>query len=94
MNEIKLGDKVEVLHGVYKGKTGTIVGMMVLDQDYTDPYYEVEMGCEVPEKYKCRKTLIGSNNVIGGVSADELEVISPTSQKPRIIPKDYPETNL
>lgn len=34
---IKLGDKVEVLHGAYRGKTGTIVGMMVLDQDYTGP---------------------------------------------------------
>ena len=47
------------------------------------------MYCVVPEKYKCRKPLIGNNNVIGGLSADELEVLySAKSQQQRLIPKD------
>lgn len=74
--EIKLGDKVEVLHGAYKGKTGTIVGMMVLDQDYADPYYEVNMDCEVEERHKCHKSLIKPNNIIGGVIASDIKLIS------------------
>lgn len=74
--EIKLGDKVEVLHGAYKGKTGTIVGMMVLDQDYADPYYEVNMDCEVEERYKCRQTMITPSNIIGGVVASDIKLIS------------------
>lgn len=74
--EIKLGDKVEVLHGAYKGKTGTIVGMMVLDQDYADPYYDVNMDCEVEERHKCRKTMITPSNIIGGVVASDIKLIS------------------
>ena len=47
------------------------------------------MYCVVSEKYKCRKPLIGNNNVIGGLSADELEVLySAKSQQQRLIPKD------
>ena len=75
--EIKLGDKVEVLHGAYKGKTGTVVGMMVLGKDYADPYYEVNMDCEVEERYKCRKTRVTPNNIIGGVLVSDIEVIKP-----------------
>lgn len=74
--EIKLGNKVEVLHGAYKGKTGTIVGMMVLDQDYADPYYDVNMDCEVEERHKCRKTMITPSNIIGGVVASDIKLIS------------------
>ena len=47
------------------------------------------MYCVVPEKHKCRKPLIGNNNVIGGLSADELEVLySAKSQQQRLVPKD------
>ena len=74
--EIKLGDKVELLHGVYKGKTGTIVGMMMLDQYYADPYYEVNMDIEVEERHKCRKTMKIPNNIIGGVTASDIKLIS------------------
>lgn len=89
--EIKLGDTVKVLEGQFKYETGIVVGINTYDKDFDDPYYEVEMQCEVPDKYKCRKTLIGSNNVIGGVSAEELEVVCPrnSQQSQRLIPKDY-----
>lgn len=89
--EINLGDAVKVLDGVFKDKTGVVVGKIALGNDFDDPYYEVEMQCEVPDKYKCRKTLIGSNNVIGGVSAEELEVVCPrnSQQSQRLMPKVY-----
>lgn len=87
--EINLGDIVKVLKGRFVYKIGTVVGMQVLNGDYADPYYEVEMQCEVPDMYKSRDTLIGPNNTIGGLNADELEVIYPTSLKQRLIPKDY-----
>lgn len=74
--EIKLGDKVEVLHGAYKGKTGTIVGMMVLDQDYADPYYEVDMDCEVEERHKCLNMMRTPSNRIGGIIASDIKLIS------------------
>lgn len=89
--EIKLGDTVKVLEGVFKDKIGVVVGINTYNKDFDDPYYEVEMQCEVPDKYKCRKPLIGSNNVIGGVSAEELEVVCPrnSQQSQRLTPKDY-----
>lgn len=89
--EIKLGDTVKVLEGVFKDKIGVVVGINTYDKDFDDPYYEVEMQCEVPDKYKWRKTLIGPNNVIGGVSAEELEVVCPrnSQQSQRLMPKDY-----
>ena len=89
--EINLGDAVKVLDGLFKDKTGVVVGKIAVGNDFDDPYYEVEMQCEVPDKYKCRKTLIGSNNVIAGVSAEELEVVCPrnSQQSQRLIPKDY-----
>lgn len=89
--EINLGDAVKVLDGLFKDKTGVVVGKIAVGNDFDDPYYEVDMNCEVPEKYKCRKTLIGSNNVIGGVSAEGLEVVCPRNlqQPQRLIPKDY-----
>ena len=91
MSELKLGDIVKVSKGVFAGKTGHVVGISTYDNNFTDPYYEVYMHCVVPDKYKCRKTLIGSNNVIGGVSAEELEVVCPrnSQQSQRLIPKDY-----
>lgn len=73
--EVKLGDVVKVLVGQFAGETGIIVGISACHNDYTDPYYEVDMNCEVPEKYKCRKTLMTPNNVIGGLSAHEFKVI-------------------
>lgn len=89
MSELKLGDIVRVSKGKFAGKTGHVVGISTYDNNFTDPYYEVYMYCVVPEKYKCRKPLIGNNNVIGGLSADELEVIfSAKSQQQRLIPKD------
>lgn len=87
--EINLGDIVKVLKGQFADKIGTVVGMQVFNGDYADPYYEVEMQCEVPDMDKSRDTLIGPNNTIGGLNADELEVIYPTSLKQRLIPKDY-----
>lgn len=88
--EIKLGDIVKVSKGKFAGKTGHIVGISAYDNDFTDPYYEVYMYCEVPEGYRCRKTLINANHVIGGLSADELEVLySAKSQQQRLVPKDY-----
>lgn len=74
--EVKIGDVVKVLRGQFAGETGVVVGMIACFGDYTDPYYEVNMDCEVPDKYKCRKnTLAQPNNVIGGLSAYEFEVI-------------------
>lgn len=90
MSELKLGDTVKVLKGKFAGQTGHVVGISAYGNDFTDPYYEVQLYCVVPEEYKCRKPLIGNNNVIGGLSADELEVIySAESQQPRLAPKDY-----
>lgn len=83
--EAKIGDVVKVLKGKFAGKTGIVVGISVPSRyDIGDPYYEVDMNCEVPDKYKCRKTLITPNNVIGGVSANEFEVMfkAPTANKP------------
>lgn len=79
--EVKLGDVVTVCIGQFAGETGIIVGIFACNNDYTDPYYEVDMNCEVPEKYKCRKTLITPNNVIGGLSAHEFKVIGNRSPK-------------
>lgn len=74
--EVKIGDVVKVLRGQFAGETGVVVGIIACFGDYTDPYYEVNMDCEVPDKYKCRKnTLAQPNNVIGGLSAYEFEVI-------------------
>lgn len=74
--EVKIGDVVKVLRGRFAGETGVIVGIIVCGRDYADPYYEVDMDCEVPDKHKCRKnTLAQPNNVIGGLSAYEFEVI-------------------
>ena len=87
--EINLGDIVKVLKGQFADKIGTVVGMQVFNGDYADTYYEVEMQCEVPEMYKSRDTLNGQNNTIGGLNADELEVIYPTSLKQRSILRDY-----
>lgn len=73
--EVKLGDVVMLLVGSFAGETGIVVGISACRNDYADPYYEVDMNCEAPEKYKCRKTLITPNNVVGGLSAYEFEVI-------------------
>lgn len=94
MSELKLGNIVKVSKGKFAGKTGHVVGVSAYGNDFTDPYYDVYMYCEVPEKYRCRKTLINAkineNHVIGGLSADELEVIySAESQQQRLVPKDY-----
>ena len=93
MSELKLGDIVKVSKGKFAGKTGHVVGVSAYGNDFTDPYYEVYMYCEVPEEYRCRKTLINAKineiHVIGGLSADELDVIySAKSQQQRLIPKD------
>ena len=79
--EVRLGDVVTVLVGQFAGEKGVIVGISACLNDYSGPYYEVDMNCEVPEKYKCRKTLISPNNVIGGLSAHEFEVIGNCTPK-------------
>lgn len=79
--EVRLGDVVTVLVGQFAGEKGVIVGISACHNDYSDPYYEVDMNCEVPEKYKCRKTLISPNNVIGGLSAHEFVVIGNCAPK-------------
>lgn len=79
--EVRLGDVVTVLVGQFAGEKGVIVGISACHNDYSDPYYEVDMNCEVPEKYKCRKTLISPNNVIGGLSAHEFKVIGNCAPK-------------
>ena len=73
--EVKLGDVVKLLVRPFAGETGIVVGISACCNDYTDPYYEVDVNCEVPEKYKCRETLITPNNVIGGLNAHDFEVI-------------------
>lgn len=74
--EVKIGDVVKVLVGQFTGETGIVVGIIACDKsDYTDHYYEIALNCEVPEKYKCRKTLITPNNVAGGFTAHDFEVI-------------------
>lgn len=79
--EVKLGDVIKVLVGQFAGETGVIVSISACRNDYTDPYYEADMNCEVPDKYKCRKTLISPNNVIGGLSATDFEVIGNRAPK-------------
>lgn len=88
--EINLGDIVKVSKGKFAGKTGPVVGVSAYGGDFADPFYEVALHCDVPDEYKYHKPLIGDNNVIGGLSADELEVLySAKSQQQRLIPKDY-----
>lgn len=72
---VKIGDVVKVLRWQFAGETGVVVGIIACIGDYTDPYYEVDMDCEVPDKYKCRKNTLAPNNVIGGLTAYEFEVI-------------------
>lgn len=80
--EVKLGDVVKVLVGQFAGETGIVIGIIACDKsDYTDPYYEIALNCEVPEKYKCRKTLITPNNVAGGFAAHDFEVIGNRAPK-------------
>lgn len=85
--EVALGDVVKVLLGQFAGEKGIVKGIMVTGNDFNDPYYEVDMECEVPDKYKCRKTLISPNNVIGGLNKSDFEVIgnraSSEEEKPR-----------
>lgn len=73
--KIVLGDVVKLLVGRFAGEMGVVKGIMVSGNDFADPYYEVDMHCEVPDKYKCRQTLLTPNIVIGGLSAYEFEVI-------------------
>ena len=80
--EVKLGDVVTVLVGQFAGETGIVVGIISCDKsDYTDLYYDIALNCEVPEKYKCRKTLITPNNVAGGFVAHDFEVIGNLAPK-------------
>lgn len=80
--EVKIGDVVKVLVGQFAGETGIVIGIIACDEsDYTDPYYEIALNCEVPEKYKCRKTLITPNNVAGGFAAHDFEVIGNRAPK-------------
>lgn len=73
--EVKIGDVVKMQNGLFAGKTGVVVGIMKPSRcDIGDLYYEVEMDCEVPDEYKCRKALLTPNNIIGGVSASEFKV--------------------
>lgn len=74
--EVRLGDVVTVLVGHFAGEKGVIVGMIACNvSDYTDPYYEIEMECDVPEEFRVRKTLIGQSRVIGGVEKRYLKVV-------------------
>lgn len=80
--EVKLGDVVTVLVGHFAGEKGVIVGMIACDKsDYADPYYEIEMECDVPEEFRVRKTLIGQSRVIGGVERRYLKVIGSRAPK-------------
>lgn len=80
--EVKLGDVVTVLVGHFAGEKGIIVGMIACDKsDYADPYYEIEMECDVPEEFRVRKTLIGQSRVIGGVEKRYLKVIGNRAPK-------------
>lgn len=80
--EVKIGDVVKVLVGQFAGETGIVVGIIACDKsDYTGPYYDIALNCEVPEKYKCRKTLVTPNNVAGGFSAHDFEVIGNRAPK-------------
>lgn len=80
--EVKLGDVVKVLVGHFAGEKGVIVGMIACDKsDYADPYYEIEMECDVPEEFRVRKTLIGQSRVIGGVERRHLKVIGNRAPK-------------
>lgn len=89
MKEIKLGDTVKVLHGKFKDEIGVVVGVQMVGGGCGDFYYEVDMKCKVPEEYNYRKTLITPNNVIGGLNADDIEVVESALPKHRLIPKDY-----
>lgn len=80
--EVKLGDVVTVLIGHFAGEKGVIVGMIACDKsDFADPYYEIEMECDVPEEFRVRKTLIGQSRVIGGVEKRYLKVIGNRAPK-------------
>ncbi|MDE6536074.1 MAG: hypothetical protein K2K82_08730 [Muribaculaceae bacterium] len=80
--EVKLGDVVKVLIGPFAGETGTIVGTAVCATSYDTPYYEVDMACEIPDKYKCHKGPLMSKSV-SGLTACDFEVIGyHTPEKP------------
>lgn len=71
-----------VLVGHFAGEKGVIVGMIACDKsDYADPYYEIEMECDVPEEFRVRKTIIGQSRVIGGVERRHLKVIGNRAPK-------------
>lgn len=74
--QVMMGDVVKILRGELAGENGVVVGIIALDKnDYTDPYFEVEMNCEVPDKYKCRKHTLNPRNIVGGFTACDFEVI-------------------
>lgn len=80
--EVRLGDIVTVLVGHFAGEKGVIVGIIACEKsDYADPYYEIEMECDVPEEFRVRKTLIGRSRVIGGVEKRYLKVIGNRAPK-------------
>lgn len=80
--EVRLGDVVTVLVGHFAGEKGVIVGMIACDKsDYADPYYEIEMECDVPEEFRVRKTLVGQSHVIGGVEKRHLKIIGNLAPK-------------
>lgn len=73
---VMIGDIVKILRGELAGEKGIVVGIVALDRnDCADPYFEVDMDCKVPDKYKCRKHLLNPRNVVGGLSACDFEVI-------------------
>ncbi len=41
--KVALGDWVMILVGEFVGKNGVIKGISVCGNDFTDPYYEVDM---------------------------------------------------
>ena len=76
--DVKLGDVVRVLNGKFAGEQGVIVAITTLSEnDFKDPYYEVELKCDVPEEYKVRKgsLLPNENKVTGGFNKCDFEVI-------------------
>ena len=73
--EVKLGDIVEVLIGEFAGERGIVKQIIACGNDYDDPYYCLEMQCEVPEKYRMYPDNPFNKGIIGGLSNYEFEII-------------------
>lgn len=83
VQEVKLGDVVKILRGVFAGEHGTVKEVQAFGgYDPDDLFFSVALGHEVPEKYRMHPNSL-AKNVIGGLSNTDFEVIGSKVNEPK-----------